>query len=67
MRSPRGLRQWYLSVIGELAAGGRVWTCSIQGRDWAEVDYPLDLARAAKMVAGWIQSDSEAVNPGVVG
>jgi choline kinase len=67
MRSPRGLKQWYLSVVGDLAAQGRVWTCSIQGLDWAEVDYPLDLARAAKMVAGWIAADAEAVNPGVVG
>lgn len=67
MRSPRGLKQWYLSVIGQLAEYGRVWTCSIQGLDWAEVDYPLDLARAAKMVAGWIEADSEAVRPEVVG
>jgi choline kinase len=67
MRSPRGLKQWYLSVIGELADQGRVWTCSIEGLDWAEVDYPLDLARAAKMVAGWIEAEAEAVNPGVVG
>lgn len=67
MSSPRGLKQWYLSVIGELAGHGRVWTCSIQGLDWAEVDYPLDLARAAKMVAGWIEADAEAAKPGVVG
>jgi choline kinase len=67
VRSPRGLKQWYLSVVGELAGQGRVWTCSVQGLDWAEVDYPLDLARASKMVAGWIAADAEAVNPGVVG
>ncbi len=67
MRSPQGLKQWYLSVIGELAGEGRVWTCSIQGLDWAEVDYPLDLARAAKMVASWVEADAGAAKPGVVG
>lgn len=67
MRSPLGLKQWYLSVIGTLAAEGQVWTCSIEGMDWSEVDYPLDLARAAKMVAGWTESGGETANPVVAG
>lgn len=53
MRRPGGLKQWYLSVIGQLAREGHVWTQSIEGLDWAEVDYPLDLARATKMVGQW--------------
>lgn len=53
MRSPGALKQWYLSVIGQMAQAGDVWTQSIEGLDWAEVDYPLDLARAAKMVGQW--------------
>ena len=53
MRRPEALRQWYLSVIGQLAQEGHVWTQSIEGLEWAEVDYPLDLARATKMVGHW--------------
>jgi choline kinase len=53
IRNPGGLKQWYLSVIGQMAQAGHVWTQSIEGLDWAEVDYPLDLARAAKMVGQW--------------
>ena len=53
MRRPGALGQWYLSVIGQMAQAGHVWTQSIEGLDWAEVDYPLDLARAAKMVGQW--------------
>jgi hypothetical protein len=47
------MQQWYLSVIGQLAEAGHVWTHSIEGLDWSEVDYPLDLVRASKMVRGW--------------
>jgi choline kinase len=56
IRSPAALRQWYLSVIGQMALNGHVWTESIEGCEWAEVDYPLDLIRAAKIVAGWPKS-----------
>ena len=55
IRDPGGLRQWYLSVIGQMAQTGYVWTQSIEGLEWAEVDYPLDLARAAKMVGQWVR------------
>jgi len=61
MRRPGALRRWYLSVIGELAEQGHVWTESIKGLDWAEVDYPLDLARAAKMVGQWGRSVDDRV------
>ena len=53
VRRPEAMRQWYLSVIGQLAEAGQVWTRSIEGLDWSEVDYPLDLVRASKMVSGW--------------
>lgn len=49
-------RQYYLSVIGELAKAGHVWTREISGLDWSEIDYPLDVGRASKMVAGWVES-----------
>ncbi|MCU0936470.1 MAG: nucleotidyltransferase, partial [Gammaproteobacteria bacterium] len=48
-------KQYYLSVIAELAKAGHVWTQDISGLEWSEVDYPLDLVRASKMAAGWTQ------------
>ncbi len=60
VRRPEALRQWYLSVIGEMAESGEVWTESIAGCKWAEVDYPLDLVRAGKMVAEWSGPGSES-------
>ena len=53
MQGPRATRRWYLSVLDEMAAGGGVWTQSIQGLDWAEIDYPMDLIRTASMVDAW--------------
>lgn len=53
MQGPRATSRWYLSVLDEMAASGRVWTQSIQGLDWAEIDYPMDLIRAASMVKAW--------------
>jgi choline kinase len=50
MREPAGLRRWYLSVIDELARDLPVWTCSIAGHPWAEVDCPADLDVAARVV-----------------
>ncbi len=52
-RDPSALRQWYLSIIGQIAASGHVWTRSIAELNWAEIDYPLDLLRASAMVADW--------------
>jgi choline kinase len=65
MRGPEGLRQWYLSVIGQVARSGHVWTQSIHGLGWAEVDYPLDLVRASKLVASWepAMAGAETVGP----
>ena len=48
--------QYYLSVIGELAKAGHVWTRDISGLEWSEIDYPLDLGRASKMAAGWVEA-----------
>ncbi len=43
-------KRWYLSVIDAMAAEDAVWTCSIAGFGWQEIDYPEDLERAAKLV-----------------
>ena len=54
MHDPASLKRWYLSVIDEIAANtGAVWTCSIQGLEWAEIDYPLDFKHAQAMVSKW--------------
>jgi choline kinase len=46
VRSPRGLRQWYLSAVDALAASTPVATVSITGHWWCEIDSPADLAAA---------------------
>jgi len=65
MRGPGALGQWYLSVIGQMAQAGHVWTRSVEGLDWAEVDYPLDLARAAKMVGDWCRPVEDRASGGI--
>ena len=54
MYTPVALKQWYLSVIDQLATGGQVWSQSILGLQWGELDYPVDLDKALKMVADWL-------------
>lgn len=55
MRTPEGLKWWYLRVIAQLARQTTVGTVSIEGLDWGEIDYPVDLQRAQAMIAGWRQ------------
>ncbi|MBW2708468.1 MAG: phosphocholine cytidylyltransferase family protein [Deltaproteobacteria bacterium] len=43
--------KWYLSVIDEMARIMPVWTCSITGLRWCEVDYPADLEQADRVVS----------------
>lgn len=61
MRSPAALQQWYLSVIDKLAAGGHVWSQSIHGLEWGELDYPVDLDKALKMVARWLSGEGGSI------
>lgn len=62
MRGPEGLKRWYLSVINELAqAGADVKVVSIQGLDWAEMDFPEDLARNLELTELWSQQVQVAV------
>jgi choline kinase len=53
MRSPEGTQIWYLRVIHHLAQSSEVWTLSIEGEQWGEVDFPEDVAAAEQLVAGW--------------
>jgi choline kinase len=50
LRDPSSQMKWYLSVIDEMARNIPVWTCSINGLQWCEVDYPADLKQAEKVV-----------------
>ncbi len=50
LRTPDGLRLWYLSVIDTLAKQNRVGTVSITGLPWAEIDFPADLTKASKII-----------------
>ena len=51
LRDPSSRKKWYLSVIDELAQTMPVQTCSTQGLQWCEVDYPADLKLAEGVVA----------------
>lgn len=54
MRSPEGLKRWYLSVINEMAeAGEEVSVTSIQGLGWAEMDFPEDVVRNLELTESW--------------
>jgi len=58
--NPQPHHRWYLSVVDDLAKTGTVGTREIQGLEWCEVDYPLDLKWARQMVSGWVQNEAGA-------
>jgi choline kinase len=64
LRRPQGLKQWYLSGIDEMARSMPVWTCSIEGLQWVEIDYPADLKEAERLVRNWIQRQDLATGKG---
>jgi choline kinase len=54
MRRPEGLKQWYLSVIDQLAKSqGQVGVMSIEGLPWGEMDFPADVKRNERITANW--------------
>ena len=53
MRTPEGTTVWYLRVIHYIAQKDDVWTFSIEGEEWGEVDFPEDVKAAAHLVEGW--------------
>lgn len=53
LRAPSALKQWYLSVVDGMARTGLVWTASIHGLQWAEIDCAEDLEEARKMAGSW--------------
>lgn len=64
MRREDGLTRWYLSVVNELAEDGIVGTASIEGLEWGEVDFPVDVARAEALTAGWLAGETAAAAGG---
>ena len=53
IRTPEGMTIWYLRVIHQIAQSGDVFTIDIQGEEWAEVDFPADVAAATALVERW--------------
>jgi len=55
MRTREGVGLWYLSAIHRLAGASVDVRCaSIEGLQWAELDFPADLERCRQLAAGWM-------------
>lgn len=54
MRTPAGVENWYLKIIDTLAPSGKVGAVSIQGYDWAEVDFLNDVETATTLTDQWL-------------
>jgi choline kinase len=53
MRDSQALKQWFPSAIGSLAKRIEIRTIPINGLQWCEVDFPIDLQHARQLVASW--------------
>jgi choline kinase len=53
MHTPEGLKWWYLRAIGQIAEHHHLETCSIEGLNWGEVDFPADHESVSEMVSDW--------------
>src|SRR3546814_3486090 len=51
MRTPGGVERWYLRAIDMLAMEREIGSVSIDGRAWAEVDFPLEVEVARNITA----------------
>ncbi|HSF10371.1 MAG TPA: hypothetical protein VLA60_13230, partial [Nitrospirales bacterium] len=61
IRKPEALKQWYLSLIDELAQQGHVSTFSIKGLSWAEIDNLADIEQAERLVKIWEPVNASSV------
>ncbi|MCR5880399.1 NTP transferase domain-containing protein [Phenylobacterium sp. J367] len=60
IRSPGGLKRWYLSAIDEIAkASGVVTVQSIEGLEWGEMDFPADYEANSELTARWAANASK--------
>ena len=53
MRTDEGVKRWYLRAIDAIAPTGVVGIVSIEGLDWAEVDFPGDVLIAEALTSRW--------------
>jgi L-glutamine-phosphate cytidylyltransferase len=53
MRTPAGVENWYLKIVDSIAPTGKVGTLSIEGLDWAEVDFLNDIEIATQLTTRW--------------
>ncbi len=53
MREPAGLKQWFPAAVGMLAKNIAVRTVALDGIQWCEVDFPVDLQQARQLVSSW--------------
>ena len=60
MRTSAGVSNWYLKAIHQIASDGIVGTVSIEGLDWAEVDFPADLEFARELAGRWASEQVSA-------
>jgi L-glutamine-phosphate cytidylyltransferase len=58
MRTPAGVENWYLKIIDSIAPTGKVGTLSIEGLDWAEVDFLNDIEIATQLTDQWAASNA---------
>jgi choline kinase len=59
MRTSEGTGLWYLSAIHRLAnAGTEVTVASIEGLEWAELDFPADLEECQAIAAKWCRQQA---------
>lgn len=65
LRKPESLSRWYLSIIDQLAATGKVFVHSIEGMEWGEVDFPLDYEKAKRMTGAWVEQGQSTAVRGV--
>lgn len=53
MREPSGLKQWFPAAVGQLAKLTDIKVGDVNGCEWSEVDFPVDLQAARAMAAAW--------------
>jgi choline kinase len=57
VQKSEAFKQWYLSVIDEIASSGIVWTQPMTGLEWTEIDDLEDLKYARNVVPYWTFQD----------
>jgi choline kinase len=63
LRDSQARKKWYLSVIDTLAQLMPIWTLSISGLQWCEVDFPVDLKHAQRVVRASATGSEPILSP----